>query len=67
MELILLARPFSLDKPWQSTLSNPYPQSADPETLGLHSWWSAAYEELLAKMKDEEGSGWEIVDEWVVR
>jgi hypothetical protein len=33
----------------------------------LHGWWWDKYEEMLVKMKAEEGSGWEIVDEWVAK
>lgn len=39
--------------------------SADESTEHLHSLWWDRYEEMLALMKQQENSGWEVVDEWV--
>jgi len=55
----------SLDKPWQATRDKPSAASADPSTQYLHGIWWDVYEKWLKEQKEEEGSGWEIVDAWV--
>lgn len=57
--------PRSLDKPWQAPRNKPSASSADPSTQLLHGLWWDRYEEMLALMKKQEQSGWEVVDEWV--
>lgn len=57
----------SLDKPWQAPRDKPTASSADPSTQYLHGLWWDRYEEMLALMKKQEDSGWEVVDEWVKR
>ncbi|KAL7414295.1 nucleotide-diphospho-sugar transferase [Mrakia frigida] len=56
---------YILDKPWQATRDAPSAASADPSTQFLHGLWWDVYEKWLKEQKEQEGSGWEIVDAWV--